>query len=79
MKIFILVKAGTKQEKVERLDGKNFKVWVKTPPVEGRANMAAIKALAEYFKLPKSSVEILSGFKSKEKVIEITKEKEKPH
>ena len=70
MKIQVKVKANSKTEKVSQ-EGDNFIVKVKEPPKEGRANQAVIKLLAEHFELPQSQVRILSGFKSKNKIIEV--------
>lgn len=71
MKIFVRVKPAAKENKVEKIDDTNFKVQVKEPPVEGRANMAVIRALAEYFGVTQSDVKIVSGFTSRLKTIEI--------
>lgn len=73
MKIFVKVKPGAKEEKIERLDEINFKVAVKEPPVKGKANAALIKALAEYFGVNRCSVKIISGSGFRLKVIEIKK------
>jgi len=70
MKILVKVKPNSREEKVEKTDN-NYTVYVKEPPAENKANQAVIKALAEYFKVAKSQVSILSGFKSKQKVVEI--------
>lgn len=71
MKIFVKVKANSKTEKIEKMDGKNFIVSVKTPAKEGKANSAVVKALAEYFGVAKSDVVIISGLSSKQKIIEV--------
>lgn len=71
MKISVKVKIKAKEEKVRPLGKNNFAVFVKALPIEGRANEAIIKLLAEYFKVPKSSVGIVSGHKSKNKIVEI--------
>jgi len=71
MKISIKVKTKAREEKVERLGENNFTVFVKALPIEGRANDAIIKLLAKYFKTSKSSIEIVSGHKSKNKIVEI--------
>ncbi|MBI4993391.1 DUF167 domain-containing protein [Candidatus Wolfebacteria bacterium] len=80
MKISIKVKPSAKIEKIEKIPelliGKNeidFKVWVKEPAKEGKANEAVIRALAKYFGVPKSAVNIISGAASKQKIIEIIK------
>lgn len=45
-----------------------LKVAVQSPPIEGRANQALIAFLAEYFRLPKSAVELKSGELNRTKV-----------
>ena len=69
MKIQIKVKPNSKTEEVSQ-EGDNFIVKVKEPPREGRANQAVIKLLAKHFGVSQGRVRILSGFKSKNKVIE---------
>jgi uncharacterized protein YggU (UPF0235/DUF167 family) len=71
MRIFIKVKTGVKNEKIEKIDDSNFIVYVKERPVEGRANRAVIRALADYFNKPTSQFAILSGKTSKQKIVEI--------
>ena len=68
MNLFVAAKPGAKQEKIERLDETHFKVSVKAPPDEGRANQAVLDALAEFLKVPKSRLELIRGHKSKQKV-----------
>ena len=46
-----------------------LKIAVHAPPVEGRANQALIAFLAEYFSLPRSSVELTSGELSRSKIV----------
>ena len=48
-----------------------LKVYLTARAVEGRANAALIDFLAEYFGVKKSSVCIIRGEKSREKIIEI--------
>jgi len=73
MKIFVKVKPKAKEEKVEKIDDINFKVFVKQLPEKGRANRAVIKALADYFNTSQSNIQIISGSNSRLKIIEITK------
>ena len=70
MKIQVKVRPSSKTEEVSR-EGDSFVVKVKEPPREGRANRAVIKLLAAHFGVPQGQVKILSGFKSRNKVIEI--------
>ena len=71
MKIFIKAKPGAREEKVEKIDELNYLVSVKEPPVKGKANEAIRNALAVYFKTGSSRVKIVSGYSSRNKIIEI--------
>ncbi len=71
MKISIKVKTKSKQEKIGSINEANFNVFVKESPIEGRANKKVIELLAEYFKTSKLNIKIVSGHKSKNKIIEI--------
>jgi len=71
MRVYITAKPSSKHEKIEKIDSTHYAVSVKEPPSEGKANNAIIKALAEYFAVPKSFVIIVSGQLSKQKVIEL--------
>jgi uncharacterized protein YggU (UPF0235/DUF167 family) len=71
MKIFIIAKPGSRAENVERVDESHYVVSVKEPPVKGKANEAIRNALAVYFKTGSSRVKIVSGFSSRNKIIEI--------
>lgn len=51
--------------------GDALKLALTAPPVEGRANQAAIEFLADFFDIPRSSVTIASGVSSRLKVIRI--------
>ena len=70
MKVIIKVKPNSSQEKIEKTEN-GYLVYVKEPPVENKANQAVLKVLADYFKIPKCQISILSGLKSKQKVIEV--------
>ena len=70
MKIKVKVKPRSKTAEVMR-EGGSFIVKVQEPPREGKANYAVIKLLAEHFGVSQSQVRILSGLRSRNKVIEI--------
>ena len=72
MKIFVQAKPGAEEERVEKIDESNFRIWVKEPPVQGKANAAIIKALAGYFGVSQSQVRIISGHTSRSKIIAIS-------
>ena len=70
MKIQVKVKPNSRTEEISR-EGDSFVIKVKEPPQEGKANQALIKLLAEHFGVPQNQVRILSGFRSRNKVIEV--------
>jgi uncharacterized protein (TIGR00251 family) len=51
--------------------GEALKLALTAPPIEGRANQAAIEFFAELFQIPRSSVTIASGETSRNKVVRI--------
>ncbi len=71
MKLFVTAKPMAREEKVEKIDATHFTVAVKEPPVEGRANRAVIKALADFLGIAPSRLKIVSGYTFKQKVIEM--------
>ena len=73
MKIQVKVKPNSKTEELSQ-EGDSFIINVKEPPKEGKANQTVIKLLAGHFGVPQSQVRILSGFRSRNKVIEVAEE-----
>lgn len=78
MRINVHAKLHAREEKVEkvvvqRLTGaeEQYQVFVKELPVDGKANEAVVRVLAEHFKVPKSRVRIIAGHTSREKIVEI--------
>jgi uncharacterized protein len=52
--------------------GDALKLFLTSPPVDGRANEACIEFFAKLLKVPRSSVTIASGQTSRQKVIRVT-------
>ena len=48
-----------------------IRVHTTTAPTDGKANDAVIRALSEYWKVPKSSIHIIRGQTSHNKVVEV--------
>jgi uncharacterized protein (TIGR00251 family) len=71
MKIKVRLRPGAKMEKIEKVSDAEYRVWVKAPPREGKANAALIEALARYFDRPRRSVVLLKGASSRDKWVEI--------
>jgi uncharacterized protein (TIGR00251 family) len=71
VKIRVRVTPNSKTEAVIK-EGDMFLVRVKEPAKEGKANRAVIKLLADYFGVQRRQVVILSGFGSRNKIIEVS-------
>lgn len=71
MKVTVMVKAGSSQEKIEETEPQHLTIWTHARAHDGEANKAIIKALADYYHVPKSSITLLRGATSRTKVFEI--------
>ena len=71
MKITVRVKPNSRTNDVTLSDDGKYILRVSVPAIEGKANKKVIEILAEYFHKPKRNISILSGFRGKDKVIEI--------
>ncbi len=72
MRHSIRVIPKAKQNKVV-VEKDRLKVYLTAPAIEGRANEALIKILAEYLNVRKSEIRIIRGEKSRDKVILVEK------
>ena len=70
MKVKVIVKTNAKVSEILGFDKEKnaYKVNIKSQPIEGKANKEIIKLFHKKFK---KSIRIISGLKSKEKVLEI--------
>jgi uncharacterized protein (TIGR00251 family) len=71
MLISIRVIPGAKQNRVVS-EQDRLKVYLTAPAIEGRANEALIKVLADHLQVRKSEVRIIRGGKSRDKIIQVT-------
>ena len=69
MKIKVVVKAGARENAVERIGEGEFFVKLKEPAKKGKANQALIKLLSKHFE---NQVKIVSGLRSRYKTVEIS-------
>ena len=69
LELAVKVQPKARRNVVEVLDDGTVKVWVTAPPEKGRANDAVEKLLAARLRLPKSSVAVVRGHRSRNKVI----------
>jgi uncharacterized protein (TIGR00251 family) len=65
------VSPKARKNAIQGLRGDALKLSVTAAPERGRANDAVIALLAEALDLPASSIELVSGAASKDKVVEI--------
>ncbi len=72
------VQPGAKRTEVAGLHGEAMKIRLAAPPVEGRANEALLKFIAESFGVPLRQVELRQGGQSRHKVVAITGSKMEP-
>lgn len=67
----VKVKPNSKHQKIEEQPDGSLAVYLKSPPVDGKANEELIKLLSEKFDVPKSYIIIKSGLSSRQKLVEI--------
>ena len=70
-KIAVTVKPNAKKGEVTRLSDTEYRVTVRPPAHDGKANDAVIDLLADYFGIAKSAVKIIRGHSSRHKLLEV--------
>ncbi|MDE2481668.1 MAG: DUF167 domain-containing protein [bacterium] len=70
MRVTVTVKPGSKHPGIER-EGESLVVRVRERAVEGAANAAVIRALAEHFDVAPSRVTLVHGSRSKTKRFDV--------
>jgi len=71
MKIEIYVHANSKSPRIDKTSDGTLHIYVREPAIEGKANGAVVEMLSEIYKTPKSSINLIHGEKSKNKIFEI--------
>ncbi|MFH2134118.1 MAG: DUF167 domain-containing protein [Pseudomonadota bacterium] len=66
------VQPGAKRSEVAGLHGEALKIRLAAPPIEGRANAALCKFIAEIFGVTQRQVELKQGAQSRHKVVAIS-------
>lgn len=66
------IQPGAKKTEFAGLHGDALKIRLAAPPVDGKANEALIRFVAETLGLAKSAVNLKSGQTSRRKVLEVT-------
>lgn len=71
MRVEVTVKLHAKEARVEER-GNKLDVWLTAPPEGGRANEELVDVLADHFEVSRQSVEIVRGYASRRKVVDIS-------
>lgn len=71
MKIYVQAKPKSKKRYVKQINAARYTVAVKEPPVDGKANLAIIQSLADYFHIHRSQIRIVHGESARTKIVEM--------
>lgn len=72
------VQPGAKRTEISGLHGEALKIRLAAPPIEGRANEALLRFIADTFGVPLRQVELKQGGQSRHKVVLVTGSKVAP-
>jgi hypothetical protein len=70
-RLTVKVKPNSKRQAVQQEGDGSLTVFLKSPPIDGKANAELIQLLAKTFGVPKSSISIKSGLMTRIKVVDI--------
>lgn len=71
MYIKVRVTPGARHEAVEKVSDVQFKISVREPREQNRANSRVIELIAQAFRVPASSVRILNGHRAPSKLLSV--------
>lgn len=71
LRIWVTVKPQAKRQEVRQVADGEYVVFVRAPAREGKANLALLEILADYFSVAKSSVRIIHGQTGRKKLVEV--------
>jgi len=77
MNLSVKVIPNSSKDEIQVKNDGTFKIKVTKPPADGMANERVIKILSQRFRVPKSSIRIISGRSSSRKIITIETERAK--
>ncbi len=70
MKIFVNVKPGAREEKIEKIKDNEYKILLKERAEDGKANIKLSKLIAKEFGVLSKNI-LIKNPRSREKIIEI--------
>lgn len=59
------------RKRVEELPGGSIRVYLNSPPVGGKANEELIEAVAKHLGVPRGTISIVRGEKSRNKLLKV--------
>lgn len=65
------IQPGAKRSEIAGIHGDALKLRLAAPPIEGRANDALLRYIADRFKVPLRNVELLRGAQSRHKMVRV--------
>ncbi|MEK7613837.1 MAG: DUF167 domain-containing protein [Patescibacteria group bacterium] len=71
MYVQVVVTPGAKKERCEKTGDAAFTVSVREPAERNMANRRVVEVIAEHFNVPPSRVRIISGHRSRKKVLSV--------
>ena len=71
MRIYAKVTPRAGKNEVAKISEGEYKIKVTAVPEKGKANEAVVELLADYFSVPKSSVNIIGGKSARTKIIDV--------
>lgn len=71
MLVRVRVTPNAKEARVLKVADNEFEVKVDAKAIGGHANRRLIEILSEHLKVPKSGIVIVSGAKSRDKILEV--------
>ena len=71
MLIHVKVTADANKESIEKVRDTSFKISVKVPALENRANRRVVELLAIHYNIPSSKIKIITGHHMPGKILEI--------
>lgn len=71
MKISVTAKPASKKAYIKKIGEKEYIISAKEPPIKRLANLSIIATLSDYFKVPDGNIKIVSGYRGRNKIVEI--------
>jgi len=72
------IQPGAKRSEMAGLHGDALKIRLAAPPIEGRANEALLRFIADSFGVPLRQIELLRGAQSRHKMVKVMGSKVEP-